>query len=469
MNKPKEINLPDSFKNRMKVVLGDEFNKFLKAINDNLPVSIRYNPDKYLPYDIQNEQVPWCRNAFYLDSRPDFYKDPLIFAGAYYVQEASSMFVDKVLKTYLPDSESLKCLDLCAAPGGKSTLVNTALNKNSLLLSNEIVSKRAAPLAENLMRWGNPNVLVSNNNPSDLEVLNEYFDVILVDAPCSGEGMFRKDKKVISLWGENLPQACAQRQEQILESVGIMLKPGGLLIYSTCTFSSEENEDQIQQLINTDEYKTLRIPIEDSWGITEGVNIAGNNENIFTYRFYPHKSKGEGFFLSCLQKVDGGFGRAKIKISKKAVNSFKSIPKKYLGELEKWVKEPKNLSFVEQNEMVYAFPKSLFSDLKLLDKALNLRMKGIEIGKLRNNKFIPAHHLAVSQILTETIPIIELDYEQAVYYLKKQELSVDTGKINGWAVVSYENVNLGWIKILPNRINNYYPTELRIRKDFEIE
>ncbi|UZR95351.1 methyltransferase RsmF C-terminal domain-like protein [Chondrinema litorale] len=470
MSKPKEINLPESFTIRMKETLGSEFDKFLEALSDQPPVSVRYNPQKYLVKDSQNETVPWCRNGFYLESRPEFFKDPLIFAGAYYVQEASSMFVDKALEAYLPKDEPVKVLDLCAAPGGKSTLINSAISSDSLLLSNEIVSKRAIPLAENLMRWGNPNVLVANNNPQDLEILSEFFDVILVDAPCSGEGMFRKDKKVINLWGDNLPQACAQRQEQILESVDKMLKPGGLLIYSTCTFSPEENEEQVRNLVNSEEYESLQLPIKPEWGITELVENMANNAKAYNYRFYPHKTRGEGFFLSCLRKLDDGYASSKIKLSKKAVNSFKSLPKKYLDIIEKWVKKPDSLTFIQQeDEMVYAFPKALLADLKLIDKALNLRMKGVELGKLRNNKFIPSHHLAVSQILSDKIPVIELDYEQAVYYLKKQEIEVNTATVKGWAVVSYEGVNLGWIKVLPNRINNYYPIDLRIRKDFEIE
>ena len=470
MNNMKAHGLPIDFTTRMQEELGEDFKLLEAALQEKPPVSIRYNPLKKTQPENDLPPVPWSRHGFYLPTRPDFYKDPLIFAGAYYVQEASSMFIDRILQGITTPSQSLKILDLCAAPGGKSTLIATAMPEGSLLVSNEIVAKRAIPLAENLMRWGNENVLVSNNNPQDFEILREFFDVILVDAPCSGEGMFRKDPKVAGLWNKNTPMACAQRQEQILESVDKMLKPGGHLIYSPCTFAKEENEDQITRLVQEENYKALPVTINPEWQVTEINSETTSGQSIYAYRFYPHKTQGEGFFAACLQKGGEDYGNRRIKLPKKLAKSqqdFKMLPKKYLSEIESWINEPSNFAFILEGELVYALPRNYFSEIKLLSKVLRVKLKGVELGKLKNNKFIPAHPLAMSRILHPKIPSLDLDYEQAVHYLKKQEVVAET-KLKGWAITAYQKVPLGWCKVLPNRINNYYPSELRIRKDFEV-
>jgi 16S rRNA C967 or C1407 C5-methylase (RsmB/RsmF family)/NOL1/NOP2/fmu family ribosome biogenesis protein len=471
MSIKKHNKLPLDFFSRMQQTMGNEFEDLAKALEEKPPTSIRYNPFKNGKPDPTLQPVPWSENAVYLPERPEFYKDPLIFAGAYYVQEASSMFIDHIFRNCIPQDSPLKILDLCAAPGGKSTLLASAMPEGSLLVSNEIVAKRALPLAENLMRWGNENVLVSNNNPQDIEILREFFDVILVDAPCSGEGMFRKDPKVAGLWNSNMPIACAQRQEQILESVDTMLKPGGHLIYSTCTFAREENEAHVTQLTQEKNYTSLPVPIVADWQITEIKEAIDTNANMFAYRFYPHKTKGEGFFAACLRKSGEPFGNSRIKLPKKIAknyNDFKLLPKKYLDEIEPWINMPESFAFILEGELVYALPKDYLSEIKLLHKVLRIKLKGVELGKLKNNKFIPAHPLAMSRILHHQIPRLPLNYEQAVNYLKKQEVNTDT-ILKGWALATYEGVTLGWCKVLPNRINNYYPTELRIRKDFEVE
>jgi len=462
--------LPEAFAARMQQQLGEEFPAFSQALAGTPPTSIRYNPFKKARPDEALQQVQWCEHAVYLPERPDFYKDPLIFAGAYYVQEASSMFIDQILRNILSLQKPLKILDLCAAPGGKSTLIASAMPEGSLLVSNEIVSKRALPLAENIMRWGNEQVLVSNNNPQDFEVLREYFDLVLVDAPCSGEGMFRKDPKVANLWNEGLPIACAQRQSQILESVDILLKPGGHLIYSTCTFAREENEAQVLDLVENKGYHSKKIPIETDWQIAEVKEQTSTGEATFAYRFYPHKTKGEGFFAACLQKEGEFIGKEGLKLPKKLAKAgvdFKALPKKYYADMEQWVSTETPLAYVIEEEQVIALPKENFYDIKSLNKALRIRQKGVLLGKLKNNKFIPDHALTMSRLLHPKIPRLQLNYEQAVNYLKKQEIEAES-QVKGWAIATYNDVSLGWCKVLPNRINNYYPTELRIRKDFEV-
>lgn len=237
---------PEAFKQRVE---NDPFlgTPLLEALNQTAPVSVRLHPLKQKAALTFSEKIAWCEHAFYLKERPSFTLDPLFHAGCYYPQEAGSMVLDTVLKQLdLPSEPSI--LDLCAAPGGKSTLIASFLNNNGLLVSNEVIQARARILTENTTKWGYTNTVVTNNDPKDFERLNEFFDVIVVDAPCSGEGMFRKDLKARDEWSEENVQICSSRQKRIVMDVWDSLKPGGFLIYSTCTFNSAENEDTISWL-----------------------------------------------------------------------------------------------------------------------------------------------------------------------------------------------------------------------------
>jgi len=421
------------------------------------------NPKKYTTQFENEEKVPWCSDAYYLAERPLFAKDPLIFAGAYYVQEASSMFLSTVLKQVFDLSAPLQVLDLCAAPGGKSTLISAHLNDSSLLVSNELVSKRVVPLVENLERWGNANSIVTNNNAADFSPLKDFFDAIVVDAPCSGEGMFRKDPKAIQMWSEHLVDMCAVRQTQILEDIIPAIKCGGYLIYSTCTFAPKENEANMQWLLASGQFEPVEIAIEENWGITTKV-IKHEEEQAWGYQFFPHQAKGEGFFLSCFRKKGENWGSKKIK-SKKRVK-IEILPKKYLGLVQKWLQNPDQYEFLLENDQVYAIPKTMSSAYKLLVNFLKIRKYGICLGKFNGKKLIPSHSLAMSHLLPTDFPRLNLDYEQAILYLRKQEIKADTQGLNGWALACYQDHVLGWLKVLPNRINNAYPMELRLRKEF---
>jgi len=399
------------------------------------------------PFTIHNT-VPWSQYGYYLSQRPSFTFDPLFHAGCYYVQEASSMFLEQALQQTVDLTRSLKILDLAAAPGGKSTHIQSLISKNSLLVANEVIRSRSNILKDNIIKWGCDNVVVTNNDPRDFARLENYFDVIIVDAPCSGSGLFRRDEEAIGEWSENNVQLCSQRQQRIIADVWPALKKDGVLIYSTCSYSKEENEDIIQWMNEEFSIFNVQFSIEKSW------NVVASPEG---YRFWPDKLKGEGFFMACVKKLDGE-DEDEITARKK----IELLSKKEAQIAKGWVKETDH-EFLNLGAGVYAVPKKLLTDVNILSGSLRVLYFGTLIGELVRDKLIPAHALAMSPLIADGIEKVELSYDQSIAYLKKKELNVDTGK--GWKLVSYKNYPLGWINVLSNRINNYYPKELRILKD----
>ena len=243
-----------------------------------------------------HEKIPWAEHGYYLESRPSFTFDPLFHAGCYYVQEASSMFLEQALKQTVDLSHPLKVLDLCAAPGGKSTHLLSLISNESLLVSNEVIRSRANILNDNIAKWGCSNVIVTNNDPRDFQRIENYFDVIVVDAPCSGSGLFRRDSEAIEEWSEQNVALCSQRQQRILADVLPALKNGGMLIYSTCSYSKQEDEEICEWLINELKIESLKLKFEENWNVIESDD---------GYRFWPDKVKGEGFFIACFRKNNG--------------------------------------------------------------------------------------------------------------------------------------------------------------------
>lgn len=452
--------LPTQFAQRMEQELGSHFQDFSEALLAPSPTSIRLNPGKTYAYTHGLEPVPWCQGAYYLQERPAFYKDPAIFAGAYYVQEASSMFLDLVMRQHAPLNSPLAVLDLCAAPGGKSTLLSSLIPPDGLLVSNELVGKRVPPLMENLVRWGNPHVVVTQNNPLDFAPIEAVFDVIVIDAPCSGEGMFRKDPKAVQQWNPGLVEACAARQKQILQAVMHTLKPGGLLVYSTCTFSRAENEDNITWLANQGDFEPLTVTTQ--WGITPS-EIPANGQCFMGYRFYPHLAKGEGFFLCALRKAEGHSNH--LRLPKKAAK-LPLIPFKHHPHFAHWLHDASMFEFIGLEDTVHFFPKASLPLLNYLHHHLHVRQMGIEGGKFKQQKFIPAHPLAVSNAIDRKLPSFALSYEQAIAFLQKKDFALDDQGLRNWVLATYEGNVLGLMKMLGNRINNHYPAELRIRKEF---
>lgn len=396
--------------------------------------------------------VPWCKNGRYLAERPVFTADPVFHAGCYYVQEASSMFLEQVLQHASNLNEPLKVLDLCAAPGGKSTHIASLISPDSLLVSNEIIKTRVPVLADNLIKWGSANTFVSNNDSRDFKRLGAYFDVAVVDAPCSGSGMFRKDPDAINEWSESAVLLCSQRQQRILADVYPAIRENGVLIYSTCSYSKMENEDISDWLCDTFSMETVQIPLEKEWGIEE---TRSDKHQCYGYRFYPYKVKGEGFFIACFKKRESS-PEPQMKRAKEV-----RINQKTEEVISKWIKNPENTRMMEHHDELFAIHKQHEADLQHLQSNLYLKKSGVRIGKMMGKDIVPSHELAMSLITNNGIPKINLSREEAITYLKRDDLKISSDQI-GWVLMCFEDQPLGWAKMLGNRINNYFPKELRI-------
>lgn len=405
------------------------------------------------------EKVPWCEDGFYLPERPSFTLDPLFHAGVYYVQEASSMFVEEVLKQTIDLSKSLKVLDLCAAPGGKSTLLQSLISNESLLVSNEVIKTRVNILSENITKWGAENVIVTNNDAKDFQRLPGYFDVILVDAPCSGSGLFRKDADAIAEWSLQNVQLCSQRQQRILADVTPSLKEGGVLIYSTCSYSEEEDEEIMDWLIDHISGESIRISIKNEWGIIE---TQSSKHSAFGYRFYPDKVKGEGFFIAAFRKISTN---SPDRLGKKESGRAREKPKR-LATAEKamllpFLKNADKYFFFPHNEAVLAIPGALEDEFTAVQKALYIKKAGVKLGSLTRNELIPDHELALSNMINDSLICYQADKATALQFLRKQDITLQSAS-KGWALITYADHPLGWVKVLQNRVNNYYPKEWRI-------
>ncbi len=425
--------------------------------------SIRLNPSKLKDpsslsfYQDINGSVPWCKHGYYLIKRPSFTFDPLLHAGCYYVQEASSMFLEKALKQTVDTDKPLKVLDLCAAPGGKSTHLQSLISPGSLLVSNEIIQTRANILTDNIMRWGATNTIVTRNDPSHFSRLGGFFDVIVVDAPCSGSGLFRRDKDAMKEWSISNVELCCQRQQKILTDVWPALKEGGVLIYSTCSYSKEEDEEIMDWLMESFPVENMSIQIPANVDI---VKTFSNGKHAAGYRFYPDKIQGEGFFISCFRKLKGD----EFYHSKKP-KKLEMVRPANQEVLQSWIKE-NNMIFLPFFDKITAIPVNLISDYTVLSSILNIRYAGVLMGELIREKLIPHHALALSLVVNDSIKRIPLDREAAISYLQRKEIKMETEK-KGWQLVTYKEHALGWVNVLHNRINNYYPKELKILKEFE--
>lgn len=459
------MNFPSDFIKSIQTLLRDESEQLLSSLNEETPVSIRINPYKLqrnpIDFSVSVKNVPWSENGYYLHQRPAFTFDPLFHSGYYYVQEASSMFIEYVVKQLI--RENSICLDLSAAPGGKSLGLLTALPENSLLVSNEIVRQRANVLSETLIKFGNQNILVANNSPKDFTKLTGIFDLILVDAPCSGEGMFRKDKQAIEEWSVDNVQMCASRQKDILKEIWPALKPGGVLIYSTCTYNVSENEENALWAVNELGAQFVDIDVDPEWKIAHSV-ISGIPAN----RFFPHKTNGEGLFVTVLMKPKGDqtpiitnqrFGKNKNRKSSFTLLKEGEIRGNLLNNLTAF-------EIVNYKDSIIALPE-IHSDLiKELAEQLKVVSMGVELGEIKGKDFIPSHSLAMSkEISMEAFFNYEVSYDDAIAYLRSQSIQlVDAPK--GFILLTYMNEPLGFVKNIGNRANNLYPKEWRIRSGY---
>ncbi|MBP7388863.1 MAG: hypothetical protein KA841_00585 [Chitinophagales bacterium] len=442
----KQQTFPISFEEGMKKMLGENMPDFLNSLQETPPTSIRLNPRKRISKFNDEENLAWCSTGKYLPTRPSFTFDPLFHAGTYYVQEAASMFIEQVWKAINAEDKELRVLDMCAAPGGKSTHLLSLLKEDSLLVSNEMIPNRNAVLRENITKWGYANCIVTQNNPADFVKLGEYFDVILVDAPCSGEGMFRKDKNAIAEWSEKNVEQCSLRQHEILKSAVSVLKPGGYIIYSTCTFEYAENDAQIAFGINEMDMQPIVL------------DFPGVTKTKFGLQFFPHMNKGEGFFIALMRKPVNG-----IDTFNHGAKNFTSSADS-LSVATTFIENPDAFVLLKRSELVFAIPKVVFQSYQWINSTLFVKQAGFLVGELKGKDFIPAHSMALSIYLNSTIPKIELDEVQSISFLKCESIKANCS-IRGWAVVTFQNHPLGWIKVLDNRTNNYYPREWRILKD----
>ncbi|CAN5899121.1 rRNA cytosine-C5-methyltransferase [soil metagenome] len=405
------------------------------------------------------EKVPWSSNGYYLPERPSFTSDPLFHAGTYYVQEASSMFLEEAIRQSCDLSRPLKVLDLCAAPGGKSTLIQAIISSDSLLVSNEVIKTRVNILTENLSKWGAANVVVTNNDPKDFQRLPDYFDLIVVDAPCSGSGLFRKDPDAIDEWSLNNVELCSQRQERILADILPSIKSGGVLIYCTCSYSEKEDEQIVDRLLTNHSVEGIRYEINTDWHIIE---TASPIHGAPGYRFYPYKLKGEGFFIAGFKKKEDGEKQdTKFFFPNKSRDKAGLLSKAAIETIRPYFKDVAALSFLKWREEVLAVPAAIITDVLLLQSVLYIKKAGVNIGSIIRNELIPGHEFALSTLLATNVASVELDTETALQYLRRQDIKIETS-LKGWALVKFQQVVLGWIKILPGRINNYYPKGWRI-------
>lgn len=365
------------------------------------------------------------------------------------------MFLQEAVRQTTDLQQPLKALDLCAAPGGKSTLLQGMLHPQSILVANEVIKSRANLLADNITRWGAENVIVTNNDPRDFARLEDYFDLMVVDAPCSGSGLFRRDPEAVTEWSYENVILCSQRQQRILADALPALKPGGVLIYSTCSYAREEDEQIMEWLMDHFEMENLSLTIDPSWHIittiTEQHKAAG-------YRFYPDQLKGEGFFIACFRKKGTAHPPKKIK------QQITLVPQREIARIRPWLKDAEGHMMMEhQGEVILLTPQTA-EELPLLQKNLYLRKAGVKAGQLTTKELVPDHQLALSTCVAEDLPAISLTLDQALHYLRKDELQSGTDR-KGWTLIRYNGMNLGWAKVLQNRMNNYYPKEMRILKD----
>ncbi len=415
--------------------------QLIHALDQPSPISIRINPLKSSAKDTSAMRpVSWCTMGYYLEERPSFTLDPSYHAGVYYAQEAASMVLSDLIK-HLDLPEGTRVLDLCAAPGGKTSAMLDALPSNSVVLANEINRHRSNILAENIGKWGVYNILISNDSPEAFSDLVDCFDVVLVDAPCSGEGMFRKDKNARSEWKPDSPAFCAARQTEILSHVVQSLKPGGYLIYSTCTFNQLENEDQITHVLADGSFELV------SWDVPSAC-VAGRN-NLGDY-FLPGVTDSEGLYIAVLRKKGTLIPSEEYELGPVSKDAPFGII------------HSENHVLIEERTGMHLLCKGAISLLKSIDSPLRIIKKGVKIAEQSPKGWIPYHELALIPSVSSNIKAIELNEREALQYLRGETFPVQAQE-SGFYMVTYNQMGIGFVKHLGNRFNNLYPKEWRIR------
>ena len=456
-----KMSLPTAFEEKMKRLIGDEYSEYLKCFDEPRHYGLRVNTAKISTEDFLKiapwplEPVPWIHNGFYYDGENCHpARHPYYFAGLYYLQEPSAMTpADR-----LPILPGDRVLDVCAAPGGKATELGARLNGTGILAANDLSSSRAKGLLKNIELMGIGNVLILSEEPGKLiPYFREYFDKILIDAPCSGEGMFRKDKKMIRAWEEHGPEYFSKIQKSIITQAAEMLKPGGMMLYSTCTFSPEENEQTIEYLLETHPEFDL-CEMEGYEGFSSGMpeTTASRDERLSrTVRIFPYRMKGEGHYLALLKK-----GGDEVTHTCDALR-FASPRKNILpGELDDFLRDIKrefDPSRIDiRGDKVYYMPE----DLPALNGVRFIRT-GLLMGELKKKRFEPSQALAMNLKKEEYARTIDLSAkdERVIRYLKGETLDVEdlvSSKEKGWYLVCVDGYPLGFGKLARQMLKNKY-------------
>ena len=452
--------IPALFSDQLRELLPTEAEALLASLDEEASVSVRLNvrktetPPASLPI---GDAIPWAKPVgFYLDGRPAFAADPLWHAGVYYVQEASSMLL--CLVAPLLGEEPLRALDLCAAPGGKSTLLLDLLPEGSTLVSNELIRSRAQILAENIQKWGGVHSVVTSTEPQRLGRLREQFDFILVDAPCSGEGMFRKEEEARRQWTPGLVESCAHQQREILDDIWPALAPGGLMVYSTCTFNRQEDEDMLAYLIEELGAEPVALP-----ELPEPITPSPLN-SYPCYRMMPHRLRGEGLFMAVVRKPDAEVGSARTKSACSKSRPNPKLPQEVLRWLCADLRQDVTLQSLPDGTLT-AIPSALYPIVEALQGAkIPILTSGIPLAEVKGRDFLPLPALALSVGLDdEAFPRAELTQEEAIRYLAREAVTLSADTPRGLILVTYEGYPLGFAKHLGNRTNNLYPQAWRIR------
>lgn len=456
------MDFPARFVERLRAQLGDaESRALLEALDTQPPATLRANPAKgWRPAQAGTEPVAWWEEGRYLPQRPLFTVDPAFHAGCYYVQEAASQFVGRIVAGCRPEGKRI--LDLCAAPGGKTTLYASLVGPDGLVVANEIDRRRVQVLADNVRKWGTGNVAVVAGDSPAVCAFARTFDVVAVDAPCSGEGMFRKDPNARAQWSEGNVNLCAERQRALLDDAWQALKPGGLLIYSTCTFNREENERQLEELferVGEGEFaRAPEVPCDGTWGIVTGSVGAAQ-----TFRFFPHRTRSEGLFVSVVAKSEGAKrAHGPSRPPRPRRSPLAEVPRAAWRELAGWLREPDACEFVQAGDTCYAFRRAQAELIRQLAAATGVIYSGVAMGQCYNGKLKPDHALALSTALARgRVPSAELDAERAVEYLRRGTVAPQ-GLAEGMNIVTHDGRPIGFAKRIGHRVNNLYPQTMRI-------
>lgn len=446
------MTLSADFIAQMRAILPDEADALLAAITSTEPsVAIRVNPLKVPAHAASAlRRVPWCDAGRYLAEREPFTFDVDFQSGRYYVQDASSMFIHHVLRHLV--KEPVRYLDLCAAPGGKTTTAISALPQGSMVVANEIVNARARVLCENLQKWGAPRCVVTCNAPHHFGRLSHFFDVVAADVPCSGEGMMRKDEQACRQWSPALVKQCADLQRSIIADVWDALRPGGLLIYSTCTYNTLENEQMLAWMVQEYGAEPVAVPVPEQWHIHPAIE-----GNLPCYRFMPHRTEGEGLFMAVLRKPEAP--RKEVRLKKAKATKAKPLP--VPKEVRFRLKDADHFDFSVVNDEVVAVPADMAPIMPAFAD-LNVMHMGVNVGAIKGKNCVPSHALALSSALNSAaFPTCGVDYLAAMAFLRGEALSLPQAP-RGYVLLTYHSQPIGFVNNLGNRANNLYPKAWRV-------